>query len=173
MSRIRNGEGRTSESHAAEAYAVGRAAQANPGYNPFLEEDNDVLPKVPEIPGYATLWVRHGLAGTPDAMNIMRHTGGRMPYEYVRPSEVPELATLAERSPMYSQEEGVIRVNDVVLMKTLKATKDLYMAAVHERANRLGDGLRESVQAQRNARYKMGMKILEDREGFGANSDVE
>lgn len=146
------------ESHASEIAADYGAFEENP----FLQEDQQGLPYVPDEPDkdIAYCWIRHSLGGQSDAKNILANTTGKLRYEFVKAEDMPHLMPLkAEQAGM----GGLIVYNDVALAKTSYRRREQYKDAIRQRTNQTVQTNRDKVMDERYRRDpRINMRVLRD-----------
>lgn len=157
---------RVEESRGLESREAGRSDRER---NPFLDEVQSTLPYIPDTPEWSYMWMRHSIRGEADGGNLNMHLNGRLRYEYVRPEEMPNLSMFHHRDVGVASDLGVIRVNDVVLMKTSTKMRRMYLEACEIRASALGEMLRQRAYSVRDSQGRGGVKEYTDSESYGIN----
>lgn len=111
--------------------------------NPFLLDDEEYLPKVPDTRDWHYFWMRVQKGDKGDGQNIVRKMRSKWQYEYVRPSEMPDFAPNAGRHEKIDGD--VIQFNDVVLVKCPRIRYVQYMQAHQSRVAAMrGQSIREA-----------------------------
>lgn len=83
--------------------------------NPFMIDDEESLPRVPDTRDWHFFWMRVQSGDKGDGKNIIRKMRSKWQYEYVRPDEMPDFRPNATK---HEKIEGdVIQFNDLVLVK--------------------------------------------------------
>lgn len=88
--------------------------------NPFTEEGGEVIPLVPDKPGWAHGWKRVSAGNEMDSRNIFRAMNSKMQWEVCNPDDYPEMLALrTERPTQFGRAtfEGCIRYHDLVLCR--------------------------------------------------------
>lgn len=140
--------------------------------NPFLEEEQPGLPKLPDDdPGWAYKWVRHSLpaAGATenrqtDTANLQNAVQGRLPYEFVRIADLPAKwqSYLQSFAVVEGRHAGYLVYHDLIAARTEKRLRDMKMAANEYRARQQREDLKTGIAEQM---YRSGMRPWsEDRE---------
>lgn len=130
-----------------------RMATAAKEANPFLIEDEEYLPYVPDTKDWHYKWMRGNLGDKADGRNIIRQMRSKFQYEIVKPSDVPEFMPNAVSRKDLGGE--CIQFNDVVLVRCPMKRYLQYMEAVDIRTNQ---NQRATAQA---VREKLGGKFSE------------
>jgi hypothetical protein len=135
--------------------------------NPFLDDRNAHvhLPSVPDTKECAFLWVRVELGGEADGVNVTAQTTGRLKYVPCDGTESPEVAHLATNLT----KDGMIRVNDVALMKTERKMRDWYLEACQIQAEQK---LAMTEEGAKGAISYGGHTLLRAEEGHGSYSTL-
>ena len=113
--------------------------------NPFLSYTENVLPDIPDDPEWSYLWMRTSIDGKDDGKNVVAHMNGRLPYQLVRPEELPSLAPLTVKQGSLG---NCIAINDVVLVKIPRELRDMFVEATEINARKLNDQLQQRVRDQ-------------------------
>lgn len=104
-----------------------RFATSDDEANPFLLDDEEFLPKVPDTKDWHYFWMRVQKGDKPDGQNIVRKMRSKFQYELVRPRDFPEFLP---NSGSHERLDGeVIQFNDVVLVRCPMIRYRQYLAA--------------------------------------------
>lgn len=134
--RARTEDGRAGESRRHENRPQAAA-------NPFLVDDEDILPRIPDDEEFAYKWMRGLLGGEMDGRNYIAHTTGKLAYEIVRPDQMPDLKPLALK---HAHAGPCIQINDCILVRIPKVLRDLYLNAMNTKADQLAGALKAQVE---------------------------
>lgn len=139
--------------------------------NPFLQDEETVLPFIPDDEDWHYCFIRHKLGNEDDGKNIVSHTSGKLPYELVTFDMLAkDLQRKFEALKLtQGQYAGHIQVGDVILGRTPQRLYKQYIEATQIRADRMSQSLREQVLSKNAlaAGRKSGIRIEDDSEADG------
>lgn len=124
--------------------------------NPFMIEDEEFLPRVPDSRDWHYFWMRANRGDKADGQNIIRKMRSKFQYEIVKPSDLPEFMPNKATRPDIGAD--VIQFNDVVLVRCPQIRYQQYLEANAARARH-----QKGAGTQR-AREKLGQHF-DDRPG--------
>lgn len=118
--------------------------------NPFLQMEESILPSIPPDPDgkWSYLWMRVDLGAKTDGSNIVKHLSHRVPYEVVRPSEMPRFEPLKAINAAIPGAGDCIRVQDVILVRIPTEMRDLQMEAEEIKAQRAAEAIKENQRGK-------------------------
>lgn len=150
------GRPKARDDRAADPRMASRAKEENP----FLLDDEEYLPKVPDTKDWHYFWMRSNLGDRADGKNIIRKLRSKFQYEIVKPSDVPEFMPNA----VSRQDLGgdCIQFNDVVLTRCPQIRYRQYLEAqqirTHQNTRQTGREVRERL----SERFREGQYEVDD-----------
>lgn len=156
------------ESYDDERFDEAAASEAGPAtdegvdkverMNAFLDSmQDDILPDLPNIPGYHVCWLTTTNARDPVARRL------RAGYELLRASDFPGMEGISLKTGDYN---GVIGINEMVAAKIpISAWKHAMRTFHHDRPNQEEAKLRSNVEAVKENAARQGFRIVEEGDG--------
>lgn len=125
----------------------------------------ELLPDLPDIPGYHTIWLTTENRGDSIQSRI------RMGYELIKASDFPEFAMLSREEGAYA---GCIMVNEMVAAKLPEDLYQDYMAiAHHEEPRAQEESLNQMIEMQRAEAQRAGAALVDvDDEGMNGMQEL-
>lgn len=135
--------------------------------NPFLVEEETILPHIPDDENWHYCFVRHRIGNEEDSRNVVAHLSGKLPYELVTLDMLPKefQQKFAALKVQQGQNSGHVQVADTTLARTPQRLYQMYMQATQIRADKLAGSLREELilkNAMHGVRGRSGLRIEDD-----------
>ena len=131
--------------------------------NPFLNEEEFVLPHVPDCDEWHYCWIRYRLGKDEDIKNLNRYLTGKLPYEIVTGETLPQ--SMKDQYSHLKIAEGThhgrIGIGDVILGRCRRDLYELYIKATQIRADNMTGALEQTVN-DLNAGDRRGRLYVEE-----------
>lgn len=122
----------------------------------FIESSsNNILPNIPQIPGFHSCWVANNNVNKQDTIDVRRRIG----YSIVKPEEIPNYDNTSNRG---AEHEGCVSFNELVLMKLPERLYHMYMRENHHTS---------PLEQERSVKERM-VNIGNDKEGNSVARDL-
>lgn len=115
--------------------------------NPFLNEEEFVLPHIPDTEDWHYCWIRYRLGKDEDLKNLNRYLTGKLPYEIVTHDTLPQ-AMKDQYTHLKIPEgghQGRIGIGDVILGRCPQHLYKMYIEATQIRANKMNAALQQTL----------------------------
>lgn len=136
--------------------------------NPFLNEEEFVLPYIPDDEEWHYCWIRYRLGRDDDLKNMTRYLTGKLPFELVTEDKLPEVVKnqFAHLRIPTGTQSGKIGIGDVVLARTPQPLYRKYIEATQIRADRMNAALTDTIQSVRDRRTRLIVEEDSERDGI-------
>lgn len=137
--------------------------------NPFLNEEEFVLPHIPDTDDWHYCWIRYRLGKDEDLKNMNRYLTGKLPYEIVTHDTLPQ-----EMKDQYTHlripegtHQGRIGIGDVILGRCPQHLYRQYIEATQIRADKMNNSLEQIINDMNGGDRRTRFYVEEDSEREG------
>lgn len=163
------------ESAGPRPQAPGPAARPQPQQfrqsmdNPFLNEEEFVLPHIPDTEEWHYCWIRYRIGKDEDLKNLNRYLTGKLPYEIVTHDTLPQ-AMKDQYTHLKIPEgshQGRIGIGDVILGRCQMHLYRMYIEATQIRADKMNSSLEQTLNDLNGGDRRGRFHVEEDSERDG------
>lgn len=136
--------------------------------NPFLNEEEFVLPHVPDDEEWHYCWIRYRIGRDDDLKNMTRYLTGKLPFELATEEMLPDVVKtqFSHLKISTGSQSGKIGIGDVVLARTPQPLYQKYIEATQIRADRMNAALTDTIQSVRDRRTRLIVEEDSERDGI-------